>query len=147
MAKDIPAGSSVGALLEELRASEDASRGPLDYHALSQQHAARQVRGGWRGRGGPAQATRVRPALPCQPSIRPAPGTSPASPNETRERPPHPTPTPPPLQPSPASRRPLLARVAVTAGQYLAGLVVGALQALVVLFYQWVVDPAEYGTW
>jgi hypothetical protein len=27
------------------------------------------------------------------------------------------------------------------------GLIVGAFQGLVVLFYQWVVDPAEHGTW
>lgn len=31
--------------------------------------------------------------------------------------------------------------------QYVVGLIVGAFQALVVLFYQWVVDPAEHGTW
>jgi len=27
------------------------------------------------------------------------------------------------------------------------GLIFGAFQAVVVLFYQWVVDPAEHGTW
>jgi hypothetical protein len=31
--------------------------------------------------------------------------------------------------------------------QYVVGLIVGAFQGLVVLFYQWVVDPAEHGTW
>eukprot|EP00887_Chlorella_sp_A99_P005608 scaffold1.g5608.t1 len=100
VAKEIPAGSSVGSLLEELRASEDASR-PLDYHALSQQHA-----------------------------------TSKAS-----------------LPAAPWPRKRLLVRITVTMFQYLAGasccrcMVVGAFQALVVLFYQWVVDPADYGTW
>lgn len=31
--------------------------------------------------------------------------------------------------------------------QYMVGLIVGAFQAVMVLFYQWVVDPAEHGTW
>lgn len=31
--------------------------------------------------------------------------------------------------------------------QYMVGLIVGAFQAIMVLFYQWVVDPAEHGTW
>ena len=45
MAKEIPAGSSIGALLEELRASEDAMQS-LDYHSLSKQHTAREQVGG-----------------------------------------------------------------------------------------------------
>ena len=51
--------------------------------------------------------------------------------------PPHPTPAtaPPPAHPLPP------------APQYMVGLIVGAFQAVVVLFYQWVVDPAEHGTW
>jgi hypothetical protein len=40
-----------------------------------------------------------------------------------------------------------LPRPALPCPQYVVGLIVGAFQGLVVLFYQWVVDPAEHGTW
>lgn len=47
----------------------------------------------------------------------------------------------------PACRRPNCSRSPPAPPQYMVGLIVGAFQAVVVLFYQWVVDPAEHGTW
>lgn len=41
----------------------------------------------------------------------------------------------------------LVVRVTGTLAQYFVGLLVGAFQALVLIFYQWIVDPAEDGTW
>jgi len=40
-----------------------------------------------------------------------------------------------------------LVRLTGTVVQYATGLIVGAFQALVLLFYQWIVDPAADGTW
>ena len=41
----------------------------------------------------------------------------------------------------------LVIRLTGTLAQYIFGLIVGAFQALVLIFYQWIVDPADDGTW
>jgi hypothetical protein len=44
-------------------------------------------------------------------------------------------------------RKPLVFRLTGVAAQYVGGLMVGAFQALILLFYIWLVDKADYGTW
>ncbi|KAL4431159.1 hypothetical protein ABPG75_006415 [Micractinium tetrahymenae] len=97
-AKEVPAGTAMGAYLQEIRASgppeEDGALSGVDYHALARQHIV------------PESTALV-----------------------------------------PAKRGPLVIRASSTIFQYVVGLIVGAFQAVMVLFYQWVVDPAEHGTW
>ncbi|KAL4423584.1 hypothetical protein ABPG77_004624 [Micractinium sp. CCAP 211/92] len=97
-AKEVPAGTAMGAYLQEIRASgppdEDGTQSGVDYHALARQHV-------------PAESTAL----------------------------------------APVKHRPLAIRAVSTIFQYMVGLIVGAFQAIMVLFYQWVVDPAEHGTW
>lgn len=99
-AKEIPAGTAMGAYLQEIRASGPPEEGALsgvDYHSLARQHVV----------------------------------------TDSMED----------LALAPTKRMPLVIRATSTLFQYAVGLVFGAFQALVVLFYQWVVDPAEHGTW
>ena len=41
----------------------------------------------------------------------------------------------------------VITRASLAVAQYVAGLVVGVFQAMIILFYQWVVDPAADGAW
>jgi hypothetical protein len=101
-AKEIPAGTAMGAYLQEIRASgppEADLDAAVDYHALARQHVI-------------TGSADLEGAALVQ-----------------------------------ARHKPLVIRAVASIFQYVVGLIVGAFQALVVLFYQWVVDPAEHGTW
>jgi raffinose synthase len=103
--RDIPAGSSTGVLLQEVKAAEGESLSSVDFTSLAQQHNANA------------------PPAPSSPITA-------AGKRGSRRR-----------------RRPLVVAVTGTLIQYGWGLVAGTFQALVILFYQWVVDPAADGTW
>lgn len=98
VARDIPAGSATGVLLQEVIAAEDGNLESLDYETMAQQH----------GSLGP-------------PVIGGA--------GKKRKH-----------------KNPVI-RITGTLVEYLIGLVFGVFQALILLFYQWVVDPASYGSW
>jgi hypothetical protein len=113
--RDIPAGSAVGAIFEEIKAtdgSQDFVEGDpaLSSHLLAQQHEGRASLPSSSSSGDP------QALLPGR-SLR-------------RRR-----------------HRNLVFRLTGAALRYTVGLVAGAFQALIVVFYQWVVDPAAYGTW
>ncbi|KAI3433391.1 hypothetical protein D9Q98_003207 [Chlorella vulgaris] len=104
-ARDVPAGTAMGAYLQEIRASgppeDDEAPSGVDYHSLARQHA-----------------------------ISSSVEEGPASPAKAK-----------------APYRPLVIRASSTIFQYIVGLIFGFFQAFIVIFYQWVVDPAEHGTW
>lgn len=102
--RDVPAGSSTGGLLQEIKAADNDSLESIDYYTMAKQHDA----------------------VGC------APGEE-----DIHSRRHHNT----------RRHRNVITRASLAVGQYVAGLVVGAFQALIILFYQWVVDPAADGTW
>lgn len=102
--RDVPAGSSTGKLLQEIKAADDESLESIDYYTMAKQHDA----------------------------FGSAPGEEDINSHHRHNSRRH---------------RNVITRASLAVGQYVAGLVVGALQALIILFYQWVVDPAADGTW
>lgn len=117
--RDIPEGTSTGRLLQEIKGADDETLQSVDYHTIAQQHDARALKAlvGVLEEEGEEGRAAAR-----------APDASPY----TRKRRP---------------RGNLVYRASQAIGQYILGLVVGGFQALILIFYQWVVDPAAYGTW
>ena len=102
--RDVPAGSSTGRLLQEIKAADDDSLESFDYYTMAKQHDAA--------------------------------GNPPGEEDIHSRR-----------HGSSRRHRNVITRASLAVGQYMAGLIVGAFQALIIIFYQWVVDPAADGTW
>jgi hypothetical protein len=120
MLRAIPEGSATGRILQEVKAADGAGGGESDaalVRAIAQQHAAHA----------PAEDTAAGDAEPDGAKRR-----------RTRVG---------PARRARRGRRPFVVSVTGALLQYGWGVVVGAFQALVLLFYQWVVDPAADGEW
>jgi hypothetical protein len=120
MLRAIPEGTATGRILQEVKAADGAGGGESDaalVRAIAQQHAAHA----------PAEDTAVGDADPGGAKRR-----------RTRVG---------PARRARRGRRPFVVSVTGALLQYGWGVVVGAFQALVLLFYQWVVDPAADGEW
>lgn len=130
--RDIPEGTATGRLLQEVKAADDVTLESIDYHTIAQQHNA--------GAASPAEIRALRALKQALGEKKRAGKLKKGAPEE--EKPPSAT---------GRSRRRRHGNIIFTAtsavGQYVAGLLMGALQALFLIFYQWVVDPASYGTW
>lgn len=127
--RDIPEGTSTGRLLQEIKGADDETLLSVDYHTIAQQHDARALKalvGVLEEEGDDSQTkNKTQTQVTEQEALKQS--TS-----------------------FPRKRRPkgnLVYRASQAIGQYILGLVVGGFQALILIFYQWVVDPAAYGTW
>ena len=117
-AKDIPAGTATGTILAEVKASEGAES--LDFHSMAHQHGA----------GKAAAVSKGAAAAAAKKGGKGGGGSSSGG-----------------LAPRGKRQRRMVYRLTGAVLQYVVGLVAGAFQALVIVFYQWIVDPAEHGTW
>lgn len=135
--KDVPAGSTTGVLLQEVKAANDESLESVDYLTLAQQHDATMdeydaARSFDEGSTSSNRTTRSPAAVASRTTgERTAASLAAGSPPTSHRR----------------HRRHFVVEITWALLQYVSGLVVGAFQAIIIVFYQWVVDPAPDGTW